>query len=109
MPPDTPLLRGTLDVLILKALALQPLHGLGVSRRVEQITQGAYVVRPGSLFPALHRLEQAGWLAASWGESENSRRAKFYRLTAAGQRQLARDTAEWQRIASVMTTALELG
>ncbi len=109
MPPDTPLLRGTLDVLILKALALQPLHGLGVSRRVEQITRGAYVVRPGSLFPALHRLEQSGWLVASWGESENGRRAKFYRLTTAGRRQLVHDTAEWQRIAGVMTAALELG
>ena len=109
MPPNTPLLRGTLDVLILKALALQPLHGLGVSRRVEQISRGAYTVRPGSLFPALHRLEQSGWLAASWGESENGRRAKFYRLTAAGRRQLDRETAEWQRIAGVMTTALELG
>lgn len=109
MPPDTPLLRGTLDALILKALALQALHGLGVSRRVEQITRGTYVVRPGSLFPALHRLEQAGWLAASWGESENGRRAKYYQLTAAGKKQLARETAEWKRIASVMTAALEIG
>lgn len=109
MTSEARLLRGTLDVLILKALALQQLHGLGVSRRVEQITRGAYVVRPGSLFPALHRLEQAGWLAASWGESENNRRAKYYRLTAAGRRRLAAETTEWKRVASVMTAALELG
>lgn len=109
MTEQTPLLRGTLDVLILKALSLQELHGLGVSRRVEQITQGAYVVRPGSLFPALHRLEQAGWLASSWGESENNRRAKFYTLTAAGRRQLTKETAEWKRVAGVMQVALELG
>ena len=106
---DVPLLRGTLDVLILKALALQPLHGLGVSRRVEQLTRGAYVVRPGSLFPALHRLEQSGWLTASWGESEKNRRAKYYRLTAAGRRQLNHATAEWKRVAGVMTIALDLG
>ncbi|MGH7670096.1 MAG: PadR family transcriptional regulator [Gemmatimonadaceae bacterium] len=109
MPDETPILRGTLDVLILKALALQPLHGLGVSRRVEQITRGAYTVRPGSLFPALHRLEQAGWLAATWGESETNRRAKYYKLTAAGHRQLARGTAEWKRVAGVMTAALDVG
>jgi len=109
MPPDTRLLRGTLDVLILKALTGDELHGLGVSRRVAQITGGAYDVRPGSLFPALHRLEESGWLEASWGESENNRRAKFYRLTAAGRRQLERETAEWKRVAGVMRMALELG
>ena len=109
MPPDTRLLRGTLDVLILKAIAGGELHGLGVSRRVAQITGGAYDVRPGSLFPALHRLEESGWLEASWGESENNRRAKFYRLTAAGRRQLERETAEWKRVAGVMRMALELG
>src|SRR6185437_3818102 len=103
----TPLLQGTLDLLILKALSLEPLHGLGVSRRVEQITRGAYAVRPGSLFPALHRLEERGWLAASWGDSENKRRAKFYRLTAAGRRQLAAETDEWRRVAGAMRAALE--
>jgi PadR family transcriptional regulator PadR len=107
MPDDTPLLLGTLDLLILKALSLQPLHGLGVSRRVEQITRGAYAVGPGSLFPALHRLEQRGWLAASDGESENKRRAKYYRLTAAGRRQLAEQSKSWSRVVSVMRTALE--
>lgn len=109
MAPDTRLLRGTLDVLILKALSDDELHGLGVSRRVARITGGAYDVRPGSLFPALHRLEEAGSLEASWGESENNRRAKFYRLTASGRRQLERETAEWKRVAGVMRMALELG
>src|SRR5690242_21930926 len=80
MPRETPLLQGTLDLLILKALSLQPLHGLGVARRIEQITKGTFHPKPGSLFPALHRLEEKGWLVASWGESENNRRAKYYEL-----------------------------
>ena len=107
MSRQTPLLQGTLDLLILKALSLQPLHGLGVSRRIEQITRGAYVVRPGSLFPALHRLEERGWLAAAWGDSANNRRAKFYRLTAAGRKQLAAETDEWMRVSGAMRAALE--
>jgi PadR family transcriptional regulator, regulatory protein PadR len=107
MAPPTPLLQGTLDLLILKALSLQPLHGLGVSRRIEQITRGAYTVGAGSLFPALHRLEEKGWLDATLGESENNRRAKFYRLTAAGRRQLAAETEEWGRVVSTMRAALE--
>ena len=107
MPRETPLLQGTLDLLILKALSLQPLHGLGVARRVEQITRGSYVIGPGSLFPALHRLEEKGWLAASWGESENNRRAKYYRLTAAGRRQLVAETEEWTRVVGIMRAALE--
>src|SRR5690348_18408308 len=80
------LLQGTLDVLILKVLALEPLHGLGISRRIAQVTGDTFQVKPGSLFPALHRMEEAGWLASEWGESENNRRAKYYRLTAAGKR-----------------------
>ena len=107
MATQTPLLLGTLDLLILKALSLQPLHGLGVSRRVEQITRGAYSIGPGSLFPALHRLEEKGWLVAFSGESENNRRAKFYRLTAAGRRQLTAETEEWTRVVGVMRAALE--
>ena len=107
MPSQTPLLQGTLDLLILKALSLQPLHGLGVSRRVEQITKGAYTIGPGSLFPALHRLEQQGWLAGFEGASENNRRAKYYRLTAAGRRQLAAETEEWERVVGVMRLALK--
>ncbi|HXT17040.1 MAG TPA: PadR family transcriptional regulator [Gemmatimonadaceae bacterium] len=107
MTRPTPLLQGTLDVLILKALTLEPLHGLGVSRRIDQITRGAFVVGPGSLFPALHRLEEKGWLEASWGESENNRRAKYYKLTAAGRRQFTAEAAEWNRVAGAMTAALE--
>src|SRR5436309_15472969 len=101
------LLQGTLDLLVLKALALGPLHGLGVSQRIEQITRGTFQVKPGSLFPALHRLEEAGWLKASWGESENRRRAKYYRLSRAGQRQLKTETEEWNRIALAIAQALQ--
>jgi PadR family transcriptional regulator PadR len=101
------LLQGTLDLLVLKALALGPLHGLGVSRRIEQITKGAFQVKPGSLFPALHRMEQAGWLNSSWGESENNRRAKYYRLTKAGRRQLEAETEGWQRISLAIASALK--
>ncbi len=92
------LLQGTLDLLVLKALTLEPLHGLGVSRRIHQITKGASQVKPGSLFPALHRMEEAGWLQSSWKESENNRRAKYYRLTKAGRHQLEAETEDWQRI-----------
>lgn len=101
------LLQGTLDLLVLKALALGPLHGLGVSQRIEQITKGTFQDKPGSLFPALHRMEEAGWLKSSWGESENNRRAKYYRLTKAGRRQLAAETESWQRVALAITSALE--
>jgi transcriptional regulator len=101
------LLQGTLDLLVLKALTLGPLHGLGVSRRIEQITKGTFLVKPGSLFPSLHRMEEAGWLASSWGGSENNRRAKYYRLTKAGQRQLATETEDWQRISLAIASALK--
>jgi PadR family transcriptional regulator, regulatory protein PadR len=101
------LLQGTLDLLVLKALALGPLHGLGVSRRIEQMTKGTFHVKPGSLFPALHRMEEAGWLASSWGESENNRKAKYYRLTKAGQRQLKVETEGWERIALAIANALQ--
>ena len=100
------LLQGTLDLLVLKALSPGPLHGLGVSQRIEQVTKGTFQVKPGSLFPALHRMEEAGWLKSFWGESENNRRAKYYRLTKAGQRQLATETEDWQRIAVAITSAL---
>jgi transcriptional regulator len=82
------------------------MHGLGISRRIAQITGGTFDVKPGSLFPALHRMEQAGWLNAEWGESENNRRAKFYRLTAAGRRQLKEETDQWARISAAMASAL---
>ncbi|MBV9768544.1 MAG: PadR family transcriptional regulator, partial [Bryobacterales bacterium] len=82
--PSTDLLPGTLDLLILKALSLGPLHGLGVTRRIEQLTSGTFQVKPGSLFPALHRMEEQGWLSSGWGDSETNRRAKYYRLTRSG-------------------------
>ncbi len=104
---QTNLLQGTLDLLILKALALEEMHGLGISRRIEQITRGTFLVKPGSLFPALHRMEQSGWLAASWGGSENNRRAKFYKLTKTGRRQLDTEKEQWERIALAMASALE--
>ncbi len=101
------LLQGTLDLLVLKALSLGPLHGLGVSSRIEQVTRGTFRVKPGSLFPALHRMEQAGWLTSFWGESENNRRAKYYRLTRAGEQQLEVETGDWERIAVAMARALK--
>ena len=107
MSPQTALLQGTLDLLILKSLNLGPLHGLGVSRRIEQVTKGTFQVKPGSLFPALYRMEQAGYLRSEWGESENRRKAKFYQLTPAGRRQLEAETAEWRRISVAMTSALK--
>jgi PadR family transcriptional regulator len=106
-PSQTNLLQGTLDLLILKSLKTGELHGLGVSRRIDQITRGTFQVKPGSLFPALHRLEESGWLTGFWGESENNRRARFYRLTKAGERQLGHETEEWQKIAAAMTNALK--
>lgn len=108
MPSDrAELLRGTLDLLILKALSAGELHGLGVSRRIEQITAGTFVVQPGSLFPALHRLEEAGWLSSTWETSENNRRAKYYSLTRSGRKQLGEEAAQWNRIALAIARALE--
>jgi len=101
------LLQGTLDLLILKALSTGELHGLGVSRRIEQMTEGTFVVQPGSLFPALHRLEEAGWLTATWDASDTNRRAKYYALTKSGRRQLTEEKANWNRIALAMARALE--
>jgi PadR family transcriptional regulator, regulatory protein PadR len=106
-PTQTNLLQGTLDLLILKALGSVELHGLGISRRIEQITKGTFLVKPGSLFPALHRMEEAGWLSSVWGESENNRRAKFYKLTKAGERQLGTETDHWARVALAMSNALK--
>lgn len=104
--PPSGLLQGTLDLLILKALALQQLHGMGISRRIAQITSGTFEVKAGSLFPALHRMEQAGWLTSSWGESETNRRAKFYALTRTGRKQLRSESERWERISLAMATAL---
>ena len=99
-------LRGTLDLLILKSLALTPLHGVGIFRRIEQITQGEIQVSYGSLFPALHRMEEKGWLLAEWMTSELNRRAKYYRLTKSGQKQLKTEEREWERVVKAVTAAL---
>ena len=104
---QTNLLQGTLDLLILKALGPKELHGLGISRRIEQITQGTFLVKPGSLFPALHRMEEAGWLSSYWGDSENNRRAKFYRLTKVGKAQLEVETNQWTTVAVAIERALK--
>jgi PadR family transcriptional regulator PadR len=100
------LLQGTLDLLILRALSLERAHGLGVSRRIRQITGGTFEVKPGSLFPALHRLEEHGWLKSEWGESEHRRRARYYTMTAAGRRQLKEETHVWERLSLAMAKAL---
>jgi len=103
---EAELLQGTLDLLILKSLALQPMHGMGISRRISQITNGAFDVKAGSLFPALHRMEQAAWLTSEWGESETRRRSKFYRLTRAGRGRLQTESQRWERISLAMASAL---
>lgn len=106
-PEPTTLLQGTLDLLILKSLVAGEKHGLGISRRIQQITDGTFVVKPGSLFPALHRMEEEGWISAFWGDSENNRRAKYYRLTKAGQKQLEIEKKRWGRISWAIAQALE--
>jgi PadR family transcriptional regulator PadR len=105
--PKTDLLQGTLDLLILRALTLRPDHGLGITRRIHQITKGTFDVKPGSLFPALHRLEEKGWLTSEWGESENRRRAKYYALTPAGWRQIDTELANWQRVSAAIAWAIK--
>ena len=107
MAQHSELLRGTLDLLILKALMLGPRHGLGVARRVEQLTGDAFQVKPGSLFPALHRLEEKGWLSSEWGVSDNNRRAKYYQLTKSGRKQFDREVATWGRVAFAINRSLE--
>jgi transcriptional regulator len=103
----TDLLRGTLDLLVLKALSLEPLHGVGISRRITQITQGAFQVSFGSLFPSLHRMEERGWVEAEWRTSENNRRAKYYKLTSSGRAQLKVEEREWNHVVKVMTAAVQ--
>jgi PadR family transcriptional regulator len=95
--PNTDVIQGTLDLLILKTLSLKPMHGFGIARRVEQISRGVFKVNPGSLLTALRRLERAGWLDAEWRQTENSRRARVYALTRAGRKQLALERADWDR------------
>ena len=100
-------MKGTLDLLVLKTLELEPRHGVGVADRIQQITSGTFVVKPGSLFPALHRLEQEGYTKGEWGETPEGRRAKYYRITAAGQRQLATEKKNWARIVLAVGLILE--
>ena len=107
MPPaPSPVLPGTLEFLILQSLRAGERHGLGVARRVEQITRGAFAVKAGSLFPALHRMERAGLVTSSWGESDNRRKARFYKLTARGRRQLETEAIEWRRVIGALTAAI---
>jgi transcriptional regulator len=107
MPPRADLLPGTLDLLILKAVSLGPLHGYGVLLRIEQITGGALLVEQGALYPALFRLEHRGLIAGEWGISDNNRRAKYYTLTASGRRRLKEDTDGWNRLVTAMSVALK--
>jgi PadR family transcriptional regulator PadR len=106
MAKPADLLQGTLDLLILRTLELQPLHGVGIADRIAQVTRGIFVVGPGSLFPGLHRLADKGWIAGEWGELENGRRAKFYVLTASGKSQLAREKRNWQKVLTAMNQVL---
>lgn len=103
---NTDVIQGTLDLLILKTLSLEPMHGFGIGRRVEQISRGVFKVNPGSLLTALQRLERAGWLDAEWRQTENARRAKFYSLTRAGRKQLDVETADWARRAGAIARLL---
>jgi PadR family transcriptional regulator len=104
---NTDVIQGTLDMLILKTLSLEPMHGFGIARRVEQISRGVFKVNPGSLLTALQRLERAGWLDSEWRQTENSRRAKYYWLTRAGTRQLEVEAAEWNRRAAAVARLLK--
>ena len=103
---NTDVIQGTLDMLILKTVSLEPLHGFGIARRVEQISRGVFKVNPGSLLTALQRLERAGWLDSEWRETENARRAKFYRLTRSGHKQLEIETDDWNRRSSAIARLL---
>ena len=104
---NTDVIQGTLDMLILKTLSLEPMHGFGIARRVEQISRGVFKVNPGSLLTALQRLERAGWLDCEWRQTENSRRAKIYTLTRAGKKQLEFETADWNRRSSAIARLLK--
>lgn len=101
------LLQGTLDLLILKTVALEPMHGWGISQRIQQISEDVLRVQQGSLYPALYRLEQQGWITSEWGESENGRRAKYYSLTKKGRKQLEVETSNWERLAAAVAQILE--
>jgi|SRR5262245_60993165 PadR family transcriptional regulator len=106
--PNTDVIQGTLDMLILKTLSLEPMHGFGITRRIEQISRGVFKVNPGSLLTAFQRLERAGWLDSEWRQTDNSRRAKYYSLTRAGRKQLELETADWNRRASAVARLLKV-
>src|SRR5262245_51330049 len=108
-PSKSDLLQGTLDVLVLKTLSAGPMHGWGISQRIQQLSQDVLEVNQGSLYPALHRLEEKGWISAEWGNSENNRRARFYSLTRLGRRQLAEETESWERFAAAVGRVLAAG
>jgi len=105
--PTTDVIQGTLDMLILKALSLEPMHGFGIARRIEQVSRGVFKVNPGSLLTAFQRLERAGWIDSEWRDTDNSRRAKFYALTRAGRKQLETETTDWMRRAAAVTRLLK--
>ena len=107
MSKPTDLVQGTLDLLILKTVALEPMHGWGIAQRIRQVSKEVLQVNQGALYPALHRLEQSGWIKAKWGESDNNRRAKFYSLTAAGRKYLEQEEANWQRLSAAIGLVLE--
>ncbi len=107
MSKPTDLVQGTLDLLILKTIALEPMHGWGIAQRIRQVSKEVLQVNQGALYPALHRLEQSGWIKAKWGESDNNRRAKYYSLTLAGRKDLEREEANWQRLSAAIGLVLE--
>lgn len=107
MSRPTDLVQGTLDLLILRVIALEPMHGWAIAQRIRQMSNDELRVGQGSLYPALHKLEQHGWIEARWGESENNRRAKYYSLTRAGRKALARETAEWERLSAAISLAVK--
>ena len=107
MSPPIDLLQGTLDLLIMRTLALEPMHGWGIAQRIRQMSRDVLQVQQGSLYPALHRLEQHGWIAAEWGTSDNNRRARYYRLTRAGRARLEVERSNWERLAAAVAQILE--
>ncbi len=109
MPQPTDLLQGTLDLLILRTLALEPMHGWGIAQRIQQVSQDVFQIGQGSLYPALHRLEYKGWIQADWKASENNRKAKYYALTRAGKKQLKAEIESWDRLAGAVALVLERG
>ena len=107
MAPSVELLQGTLDLLILKTLALEPMHGWGIAQRIQQVSREVLQIQQGSLYPAVYRLERKGWIEAEWGASENNRRAKYYSLTQAGRAQLEKEMADWERVSSAVALILQ--